>query len=329
MSYIMPYSMRYANSSTDSRFGFLAGRHCEGARRRRVCRHPRPRSSRNDGSDTGRARAVPRCHQRRQHRLPGRNHPRTGALIARSPTSRSLITHPTVIDTLDLVLGDHASTFQVDLTQLVTIGPGEPAQMIHRDQWSFDRYQFPRGFEAEVATMWAVTDFTEEMGATRMVVGSHRWEDDPDEVDPALSSPAVMTKGSVLLYTGSIFHGGGANTTKTSRIGMNVGYSLGWLRQEENQYLACPPEIARTLPEGLLRLMGYQRGSYPSATWTTCENHWTGCMTARRLYRTSTVTAAPLASDSRRPGATFRPRSPARLNPIRLSYRTRHWLRVE
>ncbi len=187
---------------------------------------------------------------------------RTGALIARSPTSRSLITHPTIIDTLDLVLGDHASTFQIDLTQLVTIGPGEPAQMIHRDQWSFDRYQFPRGFEAEVATMWAVTDFTEAMGATRMVVGSHRWEDDPDEVDPALSSPAVMTKGSVLMYTGSVFHGGGANTTDTSRIGMNVGYSLGWLRQEENQYLACPPEIARTLPEGLLRLMGYQRGSY-------------------------------------------------------------------
>jgi ectoine hydroxylase-related dioxygenase (phytanoyl-CoA dioxygenase family) len=187
---------------------------------------------------------------------------RTGALIARSPTARSLITHPTILDTLDLVLGDHASTFQVDLTQLVTIGPGEPAQMIHRDQWSFDRFQFPRGFEAEVATMWAVTDFTEQMGATRMVVGSHRWEDDPDDVDPALSCPAVMTKGSVLVYTGSVFHGGGANTTQTSRIGMNVGYSLGWLRQEENQYLACPPEIARTLPEGLLRLMGYQRGSY-------------------------------------------------------------------
>src|ERR1700751_2918711 len=71
-----------------------------------------------------------------------------------------------------------------------------------------------------------------------------------------------MTKGSVLVSTGAVFHGGGANTTTTSRIGMNVGYSLGWLRQEENQYLACPPEIARTLPEGLLRLMGYQRGSY-------------------------------------------------------------------
>ena len=175
---------------------------------------------------------------------------RTGALIARSPTSRSLITHPTIIDTLDLVLGDHASTFQIDLTQLVTIGPGEPAQMIHRDQWSFDRYQFPRGFEAEVATMWAVTDFTEEMGATRMVVGSHRWEDNPDEVDLALSSPAVMTKGSVLLYTGSVFHGGGANTTKTSRIGMNMGYSLGGCARRKTNISPARPRSPAPSPRG-------------------------------------------------------------------------------
>ena len=106
--------------------------------------------------------------------------------------------------------------------------------------------------------MWAVTDFTEEMGATRVIVGSHLWEDDPAEVDPALTTGAVMSKGSVLVYTGSIYHGGGANHSDVHRIGINVGYSLGWLRQEENQYLACPPEIARTLPEGLLRLMGYR-----------------------------------------------------------------------
>jgi ectoine hydroxylase-related dioxygenase (phytanoyl-CoA dioxygenase family) len=94
-----------------------------------------------------------------------------------------------------------------------------------------------------------------------VIVGSHLWEDDPPEVDAALTTGAVMRKGSVLLYTGSVYHGGGANRSDVHRIGINVGYSLGWLRQEENQYLACPPEIARTLPEGLLRLMGYQRGS--------------------------------------------------------------------
>jgi hypothetical protein len=187
---------------------------------------------------------------------------RTGALIARSPSARTLVTHPTILDTLDLTLGDHGSTFQIDLTQLIDIGPGEPAQLLHRDQWSFDHFPFPLGFEAEISTMWAITDFTEETGATRVIVGSHRWEESPTDLDVALTTGAVMAKGSVLMYVGSIFHGGGANLSATHRIGINVGYSLGWLRQEENQYLACPPEIARTLPEGLLRLMGYQRGSF-------------------------------------------------------------------
>jgi hypothetical protein len=186
---------------------------------------------------------------------------RTGALIARSATARTLMTHPSVLGALDLALGDHASTYQIDLTQLIDIGPGEPGQLIHRDQWSFDRFPFPRGFEAEIGTMWAITDFTEEMGATRVIVGSHKWPEDRDDVDAALTTGAVMAKGSVLLYSGSIYHGGGENRSDVHRIGMNVGYSLGWLRQEENQYLACPPEIARTLPEGLLRLMGYHRGA--------------------------------------------------------------------
>jgi ectoine hydroxylase-related dioxygenase (phytanoyl-CoA dioxygenase family) len=186
---------------------------------------------------------------------------RTGALIARSPGARTLVADPTVLNVLDYALGAHGSTFQIDLTQLIDIGPGEPAQQIHRDQWSFDHFPFPLGFDAEVATMWAVTDFTEEMGATRVIVGSHMWEGDPPSADPALTTGAVMSKGSVLLYTGSIYHGGGANVSDVHRIGVNIGYSLGWLRQEENQYLACPLEIARTLPEGLLRLMGYQRGA--------------------------------------------------------------------
>jgi ectoine hydroxylase-related dioxygenase (phytanoyl-CoA dioxygenase family) len=225
---------------------------------------------------------------------------RIGALIARSPSARSLVTHPAVLDALDLALGDHGSTYQIDLTQLVDIGPGEPAQPIHRDQWSFDHFPFPPGFEAEISTIWAVTEFTEEMGATRVVVGSHRWEDDPSEVDPALTTGAVMAKGSVLIYVGSLFHGGGANASDLRRIGVNVGYSLGWLRQEENQYLACPMEIAKTLPEGLLRLMGYQRGSFALGyvddvrdplDWlygrdaAAPENYYSYRRTARKLLR--------------------------------------------
>ena len=71
-----------------------------------------------------------------------------------------------------------------------------------------------------------------------------------------------MSKGSVMLYVGSVYHGGGANHTDGRRIGINVGYTLSWLRQEENQYLACPPSVARTLPVELVKLLGYQRGAY-------------------------------------------------------------------
>ena len=76
------------------------------------------------------------------------------------------------------------------------------------------------------------------------------------------SVAAEMTKGSVLLYTGAVYHGGGANRSDATRVGINITYNVSWLRQEENQYLSVPLEIARTLPVDLLRLMGYARGAY-------------------------------------------------------------------
>ena len=191
----------------------------------------------------------------------GRNTRRTGALLARSPGFRDLAAHPIVLGALDRVLGDHATSYQLHLTQVIEIGPGEPAQYVHRDQWAFDFFEFPAGFEVECHTMWAMQDFTEENGATRVVPGSNRWDDKLrlEEVDTV---PAEMPKGSVLLYLGSLYHGGGANRSSAPRRGVNVGYTLSWLRQEENQYLACPPEVARTLPESLAKLAGYQRGAY-------------------------------------------------------------------
>ena len=71
-----------------------------------------------------------------------------------------------------------------------------------------------------------------------------------------------MEAGSVLLYSGSVIHAGGENTTTADRVGLNLTYCLGWLRQEENQYLSCPPAIARTLEPALQALLGYSMGSY-------------------------------------------------------------------
>ena len=185
---------------------------------------------------------------------------RTGALIARSPSCRQLVLHPLALGTAHALL-DRATNIQLHLTQAIAIGPGETAQPIHRDQWAFDFFPFPSGYEVQCNTMWALTDFTEENGATRVVLGSNlaedklRFEDDDTE-------PATMSRGSVLFYSGSVYHGGGANHSGATRIGLNITYNVAWLRQEENQYLSVPREVAATLPTELLRLMGYERGAY-------------------------------------------------------------------
>jgi ectoine hydroxylase-related dioxygenase (phytanoyl-CoA dioxygenase family) len=190
----------------------------------------------------------------------GRHTRRTGALVARSATCRELVMHPLVLATVRAAL-PHATGFQLHLTQVIAIGAGERAQAIHRDQWAFDFFPFPPGYEVQCNTIWAMTDFTARNGATRVIPGSHRYADKLgfQESD---TEPAEMPAGSALFYTGSLYHGGGANRSDATRMGVNITYAASWLRQEENQYLSVPAEIARTLPEPLLRLLGYARGAY-------------------------------------------------------------------
>jgi len=195
-----------------------------------------------------------------QDEFSGRRTKRTGGLVARSAKCRALVMHPLVLGAAKKLL-ENATSFQLHLTQVIAIGPGEPAQAIHRDQWAFDFFPFPAGFEVQCNTIWAMTDFTEENGATRVVPGSNHLADKLRfKLEDSVA--AEMRKGSVLLYNGSVYHAGGANRSGATRAGINITYNLSWLRQEENQYLSVPPEIARTLPVELLKLMGYRRGAY-------------------------------------------------------------------
>ena len=189
----------------------------------------------------------------------GRYTRRTGALIARCPASRRLVMDPLVVGTVEAFLG-HATAVQLHLTQIITIEPGETQQKLHRDQMAFDFFPFPADYHVQCNTMWALSDFTIGNGATHICPGTSSMDDD-DAVTVA-SFQAEMERGSVLFFDGKVLHGGGANRSDGARCGVNITYAVGWVRQEENQFLACPPDVARDLDDGLLRMMGYQQGAF-------------------------------------------------------------------
>jgi ectoine hydroxylase-related dioxygenase (phytanoyl-CoA dioxygenase family) len=185
---------------------------------------------------------------------------RTGAMIARSAAARELVMNPLAIATAGMFLG-HASTFQLHLTQIISVHPGSAAQPLHQDQLAWDFFPFPDDYHIQCNLLWAMSDYTEEMGATRIVPGS-QYNGRDKTYAQADSLPAVMKRGSALFYTGKVFHGAGANISERIRRAINITYAVGWVRQEENQYLSTPIEIARTLPEDLLKVMGYQMGCF-------------------------------------------------------------------
>ena len=190
----------------------------------------------------------------------GRQTGRTGALVARSEACRELVMDERVIELANRFLAPYTNRIQLHLTQVINIHPGQGKQPLHRDRLAWGGY-IPDGLEPQFNTIWALTDFTVENGATRVVPGSVDWDPERRPEDHE-KTQAVMDAGSVLLYTGSVIHSGGENRSDADRTGINITYCLGWLRTEENQYLSCPPEIAKDLDHGLQELMGYTMGNY-------------------------------------------------------------------
>jgi ectoine hydroxylase-related dioxygenase (phytanoyl-CoA dioxygenase family) len=172
------------------------------------------------------------------------------ALFAKTRTLDDAALDPLVLAVVERVLG-HA---QFSAPTGIEIGPGEVAQPLHYDDAI---YPVPRPHaELVLNTMWAFDDFTEANGATRIVPGSHRWVDEvPDAATPTIS--AEMPAGSVMFYLGSLWHGGGANTTSDPRLGVVLEYAVSWVRPQENHFLGVPVDVARQLPDQLAELLGY------------------------------------------------------------------------
>lgn len=173
------------------------------------------------------------------------------ALFAKTRTFDAQAIDPLLLGVLERVLGPG---FLLSAPVGISIGTGEKAQVLHRDDGVYPVARPHR--ELVVNTIWALDDFTEENGATALIPGSHKWVDRTrSEDDPVIR--AVMPAGSVMFFVGSVLHGGGANETDRPRLGVILEYCAGWLRPQENHLLGVPKEIVKSLRPKLQELLGY------------------------------------------------------------------------
>ena len=195
----------------------------------------------------------------------GRNTVRFCGLAARS---RAFVDHallnPVFTAVTDELLLANGADYWLNTGQVMAIGPGEPAQYLHRDENNWPE-AVAADREVTVSCLFALSDFTRENGATVVVVGSQRRP--PGLVRGAETSPdeiayAEMPAGSGLIYSGKVIHGAGGNTTENWRYGMHVSFVVGWLRPEEASPLAVDRDRAASLPERARELLGW--GSYHS-----------------------------------------------------------------
>lgn len=173
-------------------------------------------------------------------------------LLVHGPHYEGIPVHENVLPVVERVLDDGCL---VSSLSSIAIGPDETPQPIHADDQVIP---LPKPHPAIICnTMWALTDFTEENGATRIIPGSHTADHSPIYGRHYDSIPAEMPAGSVLVWHGSLWHGGGANRTRARRVGIAMNYCAGFIRQQENQQLGIPPAIVQRFPPRLRELVGY------------------------------------------------------------------------
>lgn len=181
---------------------------------------------------------------------------RVTALIARSAAVRELVRHPLLMGLSDHFLLPNCERYQLHVASALVVGPGARSQVLHREDDSYPFFAVPRP-HLVLASLWAMSSFTADNGGTLLVPGSHRWEAGREARSQEVVA-AEMPAGAVLIWLGGTLHGAGANRTADKwRYGVFLSYSLGWLRQEENQYLDVPPAIAEDLDPELRALVGY------------------------------------------------------------------------
>jgi ectoine hydroxylase-related dioxygenase (phytanoyl-CoA dioxygenase family) len=194
-------------------------------------------------------------------------------LAHRSESFAHILTDPLYLGVADEVLLPMASDYWMNTGQMMIIGPGEKAQWLHRDAENWPTLCTPDGFEVTLSCLYAISEFTAEVGATRVVPGSHLWADYRRRAEPHEVCQAVMPAGAGMIYTGRVLHSGGANTTTDQfRYGLHLSFVLGWLTPEEASPLGADWADVQHLSTRAQRLLGWRcSGSddrYAARLWT-------------------------------------------------------------
>lgn len=158
-------------------------------------------------------------------------------------------------------------------TQAIEIHPGEKAQPLHRDMYNYPIFVpfGPTGPEVMCNMLVALCDVTEEIGATRVIPGSHKWEFS-EPYTPEMTIPATMKAGSVVLISGKLVHGGGANVTQDQkRRVVSIVYNIGPLVPEDAHPFTVPMEAVRQMSPRLQGMLGFrsfrQQDPYGGFLW--------------------------------------------------------------
>jgi ectoine hydroxylase-related dioxygenase (phytanoyl-CoA dioxygenase family) len=184
----------------------------------------------------------------------GQKSQRVYSLAAKGDAFCRLIEHPRVMALVDRLL---MPNFLLSTAQSIRLHPGEQAQAWHTD----DAFYFmprPHRLPLAVSVIWAIEEFTEENGATEVIVGSHRWgHEHPDEREEYESVSAAMPAGSAIVFDGALWHRGGVNASNGTRLAISPQYCQPWLRPQESQLLIVGPEAARSCSERMRSMLGY------------------------------------------------------------------------
>ena len=177
-------------------------------------------------------------------------------LLAKTRCVDDLVCDPRLVALAQGVLGPH---IQVSVVAMFDLLPGAKPQGLHQDDglWPIPRPHPPFVVNAVIA----VDEFTKANGATQIVPKSHLWHDHPVKQPPEVSPIQVeMKPGTMLIWTGAVWHGGGGNTTNQSRLAIDINFNLSYLAQQENQFIGVPRSEVEKMPKHLQRLIGYKFG---------------------------------------------------------------------